>query len=240
MKFKIKGLCLAFMALASVFALGTGSASAVGLLFKPESGVFPYHATGLLVAKGTLASSTDKLITSTAVHVLVLALTPTLFDAHFLFLGATSTTSGVEECKSSGLGKGEILLSLEGHLGLAHDPNGPTRHAVLLLIPSGFSFECIALGGLVKEKVEVSGNVVGSINKPAAGAASEELGISFTPSPTLGKQLFTTFLFTGGGSTRVLLLSKLGSGSAEESAQEEPQAIVKALPGLGAFLLILD
>ncbi len=239
MMFKVRWLCPVILGLMSVFSFGAGNASAVGLLFKPESGTFPYHATGLSVVKGGVATAGDKLITFTAMHTLILVLSSTLADAHFLLLGVTSTVSGVEECKSPGLGKGEVLLSLEGHLGLAHDPSGPTRHAALFLLPSGCSFECIALGGLVKEKLELSGNVAGVINKPAAGVASEEIGVTLKPSGS-GQQLFSTFLFTGGGSARVLLLSKFGSGALEGAALEEPETTLKALPGLGAFLLILD
>jgi hypothetical protein len=235
-RFKVVwGLCLAALSLLSVFALGTGSASAQGLLLLPLSHTFPYHLLGLLVKEGKLESVGGKVITSSAVHVLVLALNPTLFHIHLLFLGAN--TAGAEGCSNTGNAQG-ILLSMLGHLGLAHHPGGGIRHAVLLLIPSGFSFVCTALGGLVKETVEVKGSVIGELNKPAAGVESEELGISFKQKA--GVQLFTSFLLTGSElMTNMFLESKVGNGAFEQAAQEEPEVVLKPLPSQGRFVLIL-
>lgn len=233
-RYKIWGVCLAALSLMSVFAFGAGNASASGLLFEPHSGLFPYHLLGLAVANGKLVQAGGSEITSTAVHVLALILNLTLFHVHLLFLGVRGA-GGLAGCSNTSNSEA-VLLSMLGHLGLAHHRNGGIRHAVLLLVPAGFSFVCEALG--VKETVTVSGSVVGEITKPAAGVASEELGIRFKQES--GKQLYTLFLFSGGGSVVPLLLSKQGEKKLEESAQEEPEVALHALPGQGTGLLILD
>jgi hypothetical protein len=238
-RFKVVwGLCLAVLCLLSVFAFGAGSASAAGLLFKSTSG-FPYHLQGLRVGHGLL-STLGHSVLSTAVHALVLVLSPTLFDLHLLFLGVTSPAplGATAKCGNTGTPTSEhVLIFLLGHLGLAHHRGGGIRHAVLLLIHEGFEFECEALG--VKEKVKVSGSVVGEINKPLTGVDATELGISFKQSLP-GHPLYTLFLFTGGGQVVPLLLSKVGGGALEQAAQDEGETIVKSLPNLEPFLLILD
>jgi hypothetical protein len=231
------GLCLAALCLLSVFAFGAGSASAAGPLFKSTSG-FPYHLEGLRVSHGLL-STLGHTVLSTAVHALALILSSTLFDLHLLFLGVTSPgpLGTTAKCGNTNPASEDVLMNLLGHLGLAHHRGGGVRHAILLLLEEGFSFVCEALG--VQETVKLSGSMVGEINKPAAGVEATELNTSVKQSLP-GHPLYTLFLFTGGGQIVPLLLIKEGGGALEQAALEEGEAIVKLLPGLNPFLLILD
>jgi hypothetical protein len=227
MKFKAKGLCLAALGLVSVFALGAGSASASTLLFVPHKG-FPYHLTGLS-GKGALETVGGGKVTSTANHVLALVLNATLFDLHLEFLGSESLGS---KCNTKGNAAGVILLNLLGHLGLADPGNHP---AVLLLVPTGFEFECA--GGLIKTKVR--GSVIGLITKPAIGVASEEETLTFEQAK--GVQKHTEFLLPENVlMTNQIQESAINSTTFEQSGQESEPTTLKALPGQGTFLLVLD
>jgi len=224
MKFvKVRGLCLAGLGFMSVFAFALGgSASAAPLLFVPTKG-FPYHMAGTGGAS-VLETVGGTEVTSTQSDVLTLALTSTLFDLHIEFLKAKADGTA---CKNDGKSEA-ILVNLLGHLGFA-DPGAVP--GVLLLVPSGFEFECAF--GIAKEKVR--GSVIGTITAPGLGKASEEMTVSFKQSK--GKQEFTEFLL---GST--LLTSQFEEssldGSEFEQSGQSGEATLKALLGQGTFSLV--
>jgi hypothetical protein len=220
-----------------VFVLGAaGSASASTLLFESEKP--DWHATGLTVSTGLLATVGGKKIESTAAHVLILVLNQTLFHIHILFLGVHAEGTTLAPCgdTSTTTSSGHILLAMLGHLGLA-DPGG--HNAVLLLIPSGFSFFCHNPILNINEEVKVQGSVIGEITKPAVGVATEELGIKFEQSA--GKQKFTEFLLPENVlMTNQFLESKTGGGAFEQAGEATEEIVLKALPGAGKFKLVLD
>lgn len=234
MKFKIRGLCLAILGLVSVFALGTGSASAAtALLFE---GKIPYHAEGLTVGESRLERKNKENITSSALHVLLVVLSHTLFDVHILFLGVRALGLATAPC---GLTKEttateHVLIALLGHLGLA-DPGN--RHAALLDVPSGFAFFCHNPLTGTNDEIGVKGSVIGTITKPAAGVESEELGIQFKQSG--GIQEFTEFLLPP-LMTGAFLESNKNGGAFEQSGQAAPEVVLKALPNEGKFKLVLE
>jgi hypothetical protein len=178
---KMSGLCL--VALMSVVAFGfAGSASAKVLLFKPEGSGFPFHLAGTGGAS-KLVQDGGSTILSSAVHALAIILETGLIHARLTFLNSHSP--GVGECHSGTDSEGTILINLLGHLGLTHPNDLP---AVLLLVPTGFSFTCGK--GLVT--VDVRGSVIGLITKPNLLTKSKELTLSFKQ--TNGVQEHTQFL----------------------------------------------
>jgi hypothetical protein len=220
--FWLTGLCAM-----AAFALGTTSlASAKVLLFKTTTG-FPYHLTGSSTSASRILTVSGGSITSTGLDALVLILNSTLFDARFIVLGARSPALN-ESCQTAGDPAGTILLNLLGHLGLTHPSDLP---GVLLLIPSGFSFEC---SGLTQDW---RGAVIGLITKPKILTAGQtELGLSFEQKN--GIQNHTAFLL---GST--LLTSQfpevniLGVSPGFEQLGLEVALTLKAT-GTGTFELV--
>jgi len=222
---KIGGLCLMSLCLTAVFAFGVaGSASAAPLLFLPESHVFPYHLVGT-GGVTNLETTGGSVITAAGTDVLALVLSPTLFDLKIEFLKAKENFGS--PCHNDGKAEA-ILTNLLGHLGFADPGNVP---AVLLLVPTGFAFEC--LGGFAK--ILVRGSVIGEIASPGLNTASELERVVFKQAK--GVQALQTFLF---GSETLLKQheeSSLNEAAFEESAQGG-EADLKALPGQGSFLLI--
>ena len=234
MKVKARRLYLAALGLVSVFALGTGSVSAAGLLF--ETATFPYHATGLAVGLSKLEGINGKKITSSALHVLARVLSKTLFDLHFLFLGVRGEAGALSPCgdTASTTSSEHVLIELLGHFGLA-DPGN--RHAVLLEVHEGFVFFCHnPLNGL-NEELKWRGSLIATITKPAAGVTSEELGVIFKQ--TSGKQEFTEFLLPTLMTNQILEIS-LGGGPFEQAGMETPEVVLKPLVKGTTFKLVLD
>jgi hypothetical protein len=229
---KVRGLCLVSLGLMSVLVLGIANASASTLLFVPHKG-FPYHLSGLS-GKGKLETIGGTSLTSTATHALTIILNSTLFDLHLEFLGVKAF--GIAPCTNVTGQTETILVNLLGHLGLADPGNHP---AVLLLVPGGFEFTCTNPIGGKKEKVNVQGSVIGLITKPAIGVASEEMTLTFEQSK--GKQKHTEFLLPENVlMTNQIEETSLNGGAFEQSAQESEPTTLKALPGQGTFLLVLD
>lgn len=163
----------------AVFALGAaGSAPARTLLFVPSTG-FPYDLAA--EGGGTHFESVGGVSFSLPkVHTLVRFLNATLFNLNLLYLGVT--IAGIP-CSNTSISE-EVLLDLLGHLGLA-DPGGVP--AVLLLVPSGFEFNCSGAS------VKIRGSLIGEIAKPAILTFNQtELLLRFEQSK--GIQKFTTFL----------------------------------------------
>jgi len=221
---KVRGLCLVGLGLMSVFAIGlAGSASAAPLLFVPHSGKFPYHLAGS-GGESILETLAGKKVQSSASDVLAQILSATLFDVHIEFLKASS-----EGFACFNAGKSEaILVNLLGHLGFA-DPG--VQPAVLLLVPTGFEFECAF--GLAKEKVK--GEVIGKVTAPALNTASEVETLKFAQAK--GEQELTSFLLGETLLTNQFQESSLNGAAFEKSAQSG-EATLKALPGQGTFLLV--
>jgi hypothetical protein len=175
---KMSGLCL--VALMSVFAFGfAGSASAKVLLFKPSTS-FPFHLSGTGGAS-KIETVGGSAVEAESLHALFLILSSNLFDARLTFLKVKNALLG--SCQTPGDAAGTILLNLHGHFGLSHASDKP---AILLLVPSGFSFEC---GGIV---IDGRGSLIGLITKPAILTKSKELELSFKQEK--GKQQHTEFL----------------------------------------------
>jgi hypothetical protein len=113
---------------------------------------------------------------------------------------------------------------LLGHLGLTHPSDLP---GVLLLIPSGFKFEC---AGFI---VDVQGSVIGLITKPAIlTAGQKELGLSFEQ--TNGIQNHTAFLLGTTLLTNQFLLSTILELTSLEQAGQQASVTLKAT-GTGTF-----
>lgn len=192
------GLISVFVVLAFGFA---GSASAKVLLFKPST-AFPYHMSGTGGAS-KLETVGGTSVESTSLHVLVLILNSTLFHAKLTFLNSVSPALGAK-CQTPGDPAGTILINLLGHLGLTHPNDAP---GVLLLIPSGFFFECAGI------HVDVRGSVIGLITKPAILTKAKEMTLKFEQAAgvqkhkgfLLGNELLanqhleSAVLFLGGG-----------------------------------------
>ena len=215
---KIRGLCLAGLCLAAVFAFGpAGSASAKVLLFVPSTS-FPYHLAGNGNA-GTLETIKGAKVTSTEVHALAIILSPTLFDAHLEFLG--SKAEGLFACNTAGNASGVILLNLLGHLGLADPGDSP---AVLLLIPSGFEFSC-GIAGAVK----VRGSVIGLITAPGI-LKSGQTSMTLKFEQAKGVQKHTSFLLGESLLSNQFEESSALGGAFEQSGQSG-EATLKATSG---------
>jgi hypothetical protein len=214
-------LYLTALCIMSIFALSTASAaSAKVLLFKTTTG-FPYHLTGTGGASRILTVG-GTAISATAIDALALILNSTLFDAHITILGATSALGS---CNTTGDAVGTILLNLLGHLGLTHPSDLP---GVLLLVPSGFSYECAGF------TVDSQGALIGLITKPSILTAGQsELGLNFQQ--TNGIQNHTAFLLGSTLLTNQFLLQRiLGVQTAFEQLGLEASLTLKAT-GTGTF-----
>jgi hypothetical protein len=214
----------------AVVAFGAGgTASAASLLFEPHNGNFPYHLVGT-GGESKLLTVGGKEIKAKETDVLVLVKDLTLFNANIEFLEVEEGAGGFgSSCRNDNKANA-VLVSLLGHLGFA-DPG--KKPAALLLVPSGFEFEC--LGGFAK--IKVAGSVIGEIASPGLNTASELERIVFKQ--TSGKQELQTFLLGGKTLTGQHEESSLNGGKFEESAQAG-EADLKALPGQGTFLLKED
>lgn len=231
--FKIRGLCLSGLCLMSVFALGTGSASAAtALLFEGPH----VHAVGLAVGESRLERTNKEVVKSSALHVLLLTLGNTLFDVHILFLGVQGSAGALSPCglTATTTSTEHVLIELLGHLGLA-DPGN--RHAALLLVPSGFAFFCHNPLNNTNEEVKVRGSVIGLITKPAAGVETTELGLQLKQSG--GIQEFTEFLLPP-LMTGQILESATGAGAFEQAGEATPEVVVKSLLTTEKFKLVLE
>ncbi len=223
-RMKVVGLGLLSLCLTIVLG-AAGSASAAPLLFVPHSGKFPYHFTGT-GGKSLLETIGGSQVEAEATDILGLVTNSTLFTLKLEFLKVKETIFK-SKCKNEGKTEA-VLVSLLGHLGFADPGNKP---AALLLVPSGFEFEC--LGGFAK--IKVRGEVIGEIASPGLNTASELMRVVFKQSK--GKQEFTTFLLGSSTLTNQFEESALGSGEFEQSGQEG-EGDLKALPGQGTFLLV--
>jgi hypothetical protein len=228
----VQKLCLAGLCAVALFAFGVaGSASAVPLLFVPHSGKFPYHFAGLGGA-GKLEPTAGALnaLTSGDVHVLVLVLSATLFDAGLTFLGVKSPTG--EPCWNTATESNTVSIpNILGHLGFAHHEN-VSLPAALLLLPK-VHFFCKVLGSNVL--ILVHGSVIGQITAPALNTSSTLLLINFKQ--TAGVQLLRSFLFGNTLVSGLDLLTNTNEG-AFELAGQEGHVTLHALPGEGTFLLV--
>jgi hypothetical protein len=219
---KSRGLCLVGLGLISTLAFGlAGSASAAPLLFKSAN--LPYHFTGT-GGETILETLSGKQVKAASTDILVNQLNSTLFDLHIEFLKVKAEGTA---CKNEGKAEG-ILVNLLGHLGLA-DPG--SKPAVLLLVPTGFEFECAF--GIAKEKVR--GEVIGEITSPGLNTSSELESLSFVQSK--GMQALTTFLLGSETLTNQFQESSLNGGAFEGSAQLGT-ADLKAVAGEGKFELV--
>jgi hypothetical protein len=219
---KAISLCLTGLCLMAAFTFGAvASASAAELEFVPGKGAFPVTSSGS-GGKSTLETVGGSAIHSTATDVESRILNAHLFHLHLEFLNSEGPAGS--ECSNTSAKK-TILVQLEGHLGLAHPGDVP---AVLLLVPAGFEFTCTALGGLIKEKVKVSGEVIGEITSPIL---KQERSETFKFEQKKGVQKYTTFLLSGAGNALMTLQhqeTKVGSGSSEESGQEGEATLTAA------------
>jgi hypothetical protein len=218
------GLCRSGCCLLAMFIFGlAGSAKAADLLFSPLSSKFPYHMVGSGGAT-VLETLSGKKVEAASADVLALVLSPTLVDLHVEYLKVKSEGTA---CHNDGKTEA-ILLNLLGHFGRA-DPN--ELPAVLLLVPSGFEFEC--LGGLAK--VKMRGAVIGAIIDPGRGEETEELGLTFNQ--TKGKQEYTTFLLGSETLTNEIEETSFSGGAFEQTGQQGEPILFKALAGEGKFQL---
>jgi hypothetical protein len=242
MKVKTRRLSLAILSLATVSALGTGNASAAGLLFEPLRVInpFPYHFTGLTVGTSTFETDSGKTFETTAIHVLALVLNKTLFDFHVLLLGLHAEGTTLAPCgdTASTTASEHVLIELLGHFGLAHPGN---RHAVLLELHENFAFFCHNPINGLNEEVKLKGALIGTITKPKAGVEASELGLVFKQTPK-GKQEFTEFLLTGVSTpmTNQFLLMSRGGGAFLQVGEATPEVVLKPLLNEGNFRLVLD
>jgi hypothetical protein len=217
-------LCFAGFCFMSALAIGfAGGASAADLLFSPLSGKFPYHLVGTGGA-AILETLSGKRVEAASTDVLALVLGPTLFDLHIEYLKVKSEGSA---CKNGGKTEA-VLLNLLGHFGLADPGIVP---AALLLVPSGFEFEC--LGGLAK--IKLRGAAIGTITTPSMGEESEELALLFKQ--TKGISEYATFLLGAETLTNQIEETSLNGGAFERSGQEGALSL-KALTGEGKFELL--
>jgi hypothetical protein len=223
-----RGLYPAALCLLSVFVLAVGgSASAAPLLFVPHSGKFPYHFVGSngLASIVTLSGS---VIETPKSDILVLVLSPTLFRMHVVTLGVTFQG---EPCGNPTAVSGQILINLEGHLGLADPGDVP---AILELVPGHFTFKCRVFGGF-EVPVLVKGSIIGRVTAPALNTASTLLLVSFKQ--VGGEQEFTTFLV--GNETLTNRFEEISiNGQPFEKMGGANHATLHALPGEGTFLLV--
>ena len=226
----VKGFCLAGLCMMAVFAVGAaGSASAAPLLFIPHAGKFPYHFVG---TGGTtrLVTAGGSTLTSPAVDILALVLSPTLFDTHLEFLKVTTSVLGGGPCSNVSGSTETVLANVLGHFGFA-DPGNVA--GVLLLIPGHITFTCTVLG--VSVPILIRGSVIGTIDSPALNVASELLRLLFNQ--TNGVQNFRTFLLNNETLTGLDEQTAVNGGAFELSGQES-EAHLLALPGQGTFLLV--
>jgi len=210
---RITGAALLGLCLAAVFGLGS-VASALGheLDFVPGNGKFPVHLAGG-GGKSKLETVKKKTVESQKSKVLSLILNEHLFDLHLEFLESTGPAGS--ECSNTSSPE-TILVNLLGHLGLADPGDHP---AVLLLVPTGFEFTCSALGGFIKEKVKVKGEVIGEITNNLLEQRTTNL---FKFEQSEGKQKYTEFLLSGFANelmTEQHQVTKVGEGGEEESGQ---------------------
>jgi hypothetical protein len=227
-RIKTSGLCLLSLCLATVFGMGAVGASAAPLLFIPHSGTYPYHFVGS-GGESLLETVGGNQITAEATDVLGVVLGPTLFNLKIEFLNVNAGIGGA--CSNEGK-SGNVLVNLLGHFGFADPGNVP---AVLLLVPSGFTFTCA--GGFAT--IHVRGSVIGSIAAPGLGVSTELMRVAFKITPK-GKQQFTTFLLNNETLTNQFEeteITGLGAKKFEQSGQEG-EAHLLALPGQGTFLLV--
>lgn len=217
----LAGLCL----LSALLLMTAGSATAASLLFRPATG-FPYIFVGSVgvVKIETVGRSA---VVATGGHYSVRVLSATTADGQALFLGIKSNG---EPCGNAPNARsGDILVNLFAHLGLAHPGDVP---AILLLIPNGFEFKCLILGGLAEVPLQMRGSIIGHIVSPAVGVESENLLLSFMQSR--GVQEFTTFL-----KGNQILTSQFGELSIDDSSFEQvAEEGHGVLRGSTAFLLI--
>jgi len=231
---KIRRICIAGLYMMAVCAFGVaGSASAAPLLFVPHSGKFPYHLTGVSGKTELEQKAGPAPVTSSAADVLVLVLSPTLFDASFKFLNSTTGIGG--DCNNEGSETGTtILLNLLGHLGLAHKGTEQVP-AVLLLVPSGFKFTCFGVPIVGSVGVLVRGAVIGQITNPALSTTSETMLLAFNKVAAGTQELRVILL------NNELVTADLESSTNEgvfELASQTGEGPLKALPGEGTFLLV--
>jgi hypothetical protein len=223
-RMKVRGLCLVGLGLMSTLAFGlAGSASAAPLLFKPANGIFPYHFTGT-GGETILETLSGKKVEAASTDIQINQLNSTLFDLHIEFLKLKAEATA---CKNEGKAEA-VLMNLLGHLGLADPGNKP---AVLLLVPTGFEFECAF--GIAKEKLR--GELIGEITSPGLSTGSELESLSFVQSK--GMQALSTFLL--GSETLTNQFEEISlNGGAFEGWGQLGAADLKAVAGEGKFELV--
>jgi hypothetical protein len=215
----IAGATLVGLCLAGVLGLGSvASAAGAELEFVPGNGKFPVHAVGT-GGKFLLEEVGGNVLEYAKTDFLARILNAHLFDLHVEFLESTGPLGS--ECSNTSSAE-TILANLLGHLGLADPGDHP---AVLLLVPSGFEYTCSALGGFIKEKVKLKGQLIGEIPNKLL----EQLRCTtFKFEQSKGKQKFTEFLLSGFANelmTGQREQIKIGEGAEEESGQEGEVAL---------------
>jgi hypothetical protein len=155
-------LCLTGLCLTAVFALSAvASASAKEVLYKLSKGTFPATFTSEDKSTGTLETTSGEKISCKENTDSGTIGSSTEGEGKTAHLGVVtikftgcSTLGGLVKCQNTGT-SGEIEMSKAVfHLGLADPSDVPAQ---LLLIPSGFKFECAGV------EVKVTGEVIGAL-----------------------------------------------------------------------------
>jgi hypothetical protein len=227
-RIRIAGLCLTGLCLMSVSAFGTvASASATEVLYELSKGAFPAtfksegKETSTLETVGKEKISCKETKDEGSIGGGSETKSAHLGTVNITFTGCTAL-GGLAKCQS-GSTSGEIKLSsVVYHLGLADPGDIPAQ---LLLIPTGFSFKCSALG--IEEEVKVTGEVIGELQNAKgetakAGESAKEGKLVFAQEK--GKQKYTEFLLSltkpeNELMTKQQLASAKGGGASEQSGQ---------------------